>query len=125
MENKALEMMDQIELANTSITAINSKLKILEVEWQGQQQQLSADLEQLKTVLSNLQDKRQLLTADIDPQTIEVYQALKKQKGIAVARVEQGICRGCRISLPVAELQRARSGSLVRCSSCGRILFLA
>ena len=50
---------------------------------------------------------------------------LKKQKGTAVAKVEQGVCCGCRISLPSTELQRARSDSLVRCSSCGRILFLA
>ena len=40
------------------------------------------------------------------------------------ARVEQGICRGCRISLPTTDLQQARSGKLVQCSSCGRILFL-
>ncbi|MBA7680398.1 hypothetical protein ES703_88713 [subsurface metagenome] len=123
LEDKALEIMDQVELATKNIAAIDSELKILEVEWQSQQQQLSADLEQVKTILSNLQDKRQLLTAEIDPQTIEVYQELKNQKGIAVAKVEQGICRGCRISLPITELQQARSGSLVRCSSCGRILF--
>ncbi|MEE8619379.1 MAG: C4-type zinc ribbon domain-containing protein [Dehalococcoidales bacterium] len=35
------------------------------------------------------------------------------------------MCRGCRISLSAAELQQARSGSLVQCSNCGRILFLA
>ena len=125
LEDKALEIMDQTELATRSLAGTDSELKIVEAEWQSQQQQLSANLEQLKTILSNLKDKRQLVTAEIDPQAIEVYQELKKQKGIAVARVEQGICRGCRISLPVSELQQARSGSLVRCSSCGRILFLA
>ncbi len=125
LEDKALEIMDQVELTTKSAATINSELKILEAEWQTQQQQLSANLEQLKTILSNLKDKRQLVTAEIDPQTIEVYQELKKQKRLAVAKVEQGICRGCRISLPITELQQARSGSLVRCSSCGRILFLA
>ena len=125
LEDKTLEIMGQIELATRSIVAIDSELKIVETEWQSQQQQLSANLEQLKTILSTLKDKRQLVTAGIDPQAIEVYQGLKKQKKLAVAKVEQGICRGCRISLPTAELQQARSGSLVRCSSCGRILFLA
>ena len=123
LEDKALEIMDQVELATKSIDAIDSELKILEVEWQSQQQQLSANLEQLKTILSNLKDKRQLVTAEIDSQAVKVYHELKKQKGTAVAKVEQGICRGCRISLPITELQQARSGSLVRCSSCGRILF--
>ncbi len=125
LEDKALEIMDQVELTTKSVATLNSELKALEAEWQSQQQQLSANLEQLKTILSNLKQKRHLLAAEIDPQTIEVYQALKKQKGTAVAKVEQGICRGCRILLPITELQRTRSGSLVRCGSCGRILFLA
>ncbi len=125
LEDKALEIMDQVELTTKSVATLNGELKALETEWQSQQQQLSANLEQLKTILSNLNHKRQLLTAEIDPQAVEVYHELKKQKGTAVAKVEQGICRGCRISLPITELQRSRSGSLVRCSSCGRILFLA
>ncbi len=125
LEDKTLEIMDQVESATKSVTTIDSELKVLEAEWQSQQQQLSTDLEQLKTVLSNLQNKRQLRATDIDSQVVEVYSKLKKQKGTAVAKVEQGICHGCRISLPVNELQQIRSGSLVRCSSCGRILFLA
>lgn len=124
LEDRALEVMDQVELTTVNVATQNSELKVLEVEWHHQQQQLSANLEQLKTVLSDLENRRQLVIADIDPQTVRVYQELKKQKGTAVARVEQGICRGCRISLPITELQRTRSGSLVRCSSCGRILFL-
>lgn len=125
LEDKALEIMDQIEVANKSVATIGNELKTRESEWQSQQQQLAASLGQLKTTLANLKDKRRLLAAEIDPQATEVYQELKKQKGIAVAKVEQGICRGCRISLPVSELQSSRSGRLVRCSSCGRILFLA
>jgi len=123
LEDKALEVMDQIEVATRSISAIESELKTLETEWQDQQQGLSAQLEQLKITITNLEDKRQLLAATIDPQATGIYHELKKQKGTAVAEVEQGICRGCRISLPVTELQRIRSDSLVRCSSCGRILF--
>jgi len=125
LEDKALELMDQVELTETSIASLSSQLKRLEAEWQRQQQQLSSRLEQLKTILSDLKHKRQLLLAKTDPQAVEFYHELKTQKGTAVAKVEQGICRGCRISLPTTELQQARSGNLVQCSSCGRILFLA
>jgi len=125
LEDKTLETMEQVELVTASVASLNGELKTLEAEWQSQQQQLSADMEQLKTILASLKHKRQLLAAGIDPQAIEVYHKLKKQRGTAVAKVEQGMCRGCRISLPITELQQARSGNLVRCSSCGRILFLA
>ena len=125
LEDEALDIMEQVELATASVATISSQLKTVEAEWQSQQQQLSADMEQLKAVLSNLKHKRQTLSAEIDPGAVELYHELKEKKGTAVAKVEQGICRGCRISLSATELQRARSGSLMQCSSCGRILFLA
>lgn len=125
LEDKILEIMDRFELATASVATISDELKRLEAEWHSQQQQLSTEIEQLKTTLSNIEQERQLLSAEIDSQVIELYHELRKQKGTAVARVEQGICRGCRISLPTTDLQRVRSGSLVQCSSCGRILFLA
>ena len=125
LEDKALEMMDQVELSTAGVAALSNELETLETEWRSQQQQVSTDIEQLKTTLSDLKHGRQLLSAGIDPRAVELYQELKKQKGQAVAKVERGICYGCRISLPTTELQRARSDRLVQCSSCGRILFLA
>lgn len=125
LEDKALEIMDQLEQATASADNISNELKTMEADWRSQQQQLSSEMEQLKTIISSIEHKRQLLAAEIDPQAIEVYDEVKKQKGTAVAKVEQGICRDYHISLPITELQRTRSGNLVRCSSCGRILFLA
>ena len=124
LETSALETMDQVEMVEASVAAAGGESKKLEAEWHNQQQQLSADIEKLKGKLSDIRHKRQLLSVGIDPQAIEVYDRLKKQKGQAVAKVEQGICRGCRISLPFSELQQARSGDLMQCGSCERILFL-
>jgi len=125
LEDKALEVMEQVELTEASVATISNDSKRLEAEWQSQQQQLSNNMEELKTTLSDLKHKRQSLSTGIDPEAIEHYDKLKKQKGTAVAKVEQGICRGCRISLSAAELQQARSANSVQCSNCGRILFLA
>jgi len=125
LEDKALEIMTQVELTTVTVATLGSELKTLEAEWHSQQQQLSTEMKQLKTILLELKHKQQLLSAKIAPQAVEFYHELKKQRGTAVAKVEQGICRGCRISLSTAELQKARTGSLVQCSSCGRILFLA
>ena len=125
LEDKALEVMEQAELTEASSATKSGGLEKLEAEWQSQQQRLSTEIEQLKTALLELQRKRQLLANSIDPQAVEFYQALRRQKRIAVAKVEQGVCRGCGISVSTTELQQARGGSLVSCSSCGRILFVA
>jgi len=124
LENKALEIMDQVELAEASVAATSNEFKKLEDEWHSQQQQLSADIELLKSKLSDLKHTRELLLDGIDSHAVESYEKIRKQKGQAVANVEQGICRGCRISLSSSALQQVRSGNLVQCGSCGRILFL-
>ena len=125
LEDKALEIMDKVELTEANVAVIGNELKTVEAEWHRQQQQLSAEMEDLKNRLSDLGQKRQSLLAEIDPQAVELYHKLRRQKGRAVAKVEQGICGSCRISLPITDLQRTRSGNLVQCSSCGRILFQA
>ena len=125
LEDKALETMEQVEITTESVATINQELKLLEAEWQKQQKQLSAKMEQLETEVAELKDKLRMISDRIDPQTIDFYRDLKNRKGFAVAKVEQGVCSGCRITLAVTELQKVRSSSQVLCSSCGRILFLA
>jgi predicted nucleic acid-binding Zn-ribbon protein len=125
LEEKALEIIDQVEQSEARVAKINSELDKLTADWRRQQKQLSDEMERLKATLADLKAKRQRLAGEIDTTAFEFYETLKKGKGVAVVRVEQGICRGCRISLPTTDLQQARSGKLVQCSSCGRILFLA
>lgn len=124
LEEQALEIIDRVEQSEARVAKINGELEKLTADWQRQQKQLSDEMERLKATLADLKTKRQRLAGEIDSSAFEFYQTLRKGKGIAVARVEQGICRGCRISLPTTDLQQARSGNLVQCSSCGRILFL-
>ncbi|MEE8194779.1 MAG: C4-type zinc ribbon domain-containing protein [Dehalococcoidales bacterium] len=124
LEEKALEIMERVELATAELARAGSELEALENVWRGEQQKLSVEIERLKDTLSELKRRRQLMLAGISAEAVDFYNRLKVQKGWAMARVEQGTCGGCRISLSTAELQRARGDRLVECSSCGRILFL-
>ena len=125
LEDKSLGLMDDLELTTKAIASSKNELAKLEIEWQAQQKQLMVELLQLKASQTVLESNRQQITALLDGDTLFTYQELRKRKGLAVAKVEQGICQGCRITLPNTDLQRAKSGGMVRCSSCGRIIFLA
>jgi predicted nucleic acid-binding Zn-ribbon protein len=125
LEEKALGVIDQVEQAEASVAQTNSELETLTADWQRQQKQLAEEKASLQALLADLKQKWQQLSEQIEPETVEFYRQLRKGKGMAVAKVEQGICRGCRISLPTTDLQRVRGNNLVQCSSCGRILFLA
>ena len=124
LEDKVLILMEQTESSRASVSELTSRLKNVETEWQSKQDELKRTIEADTLLLAGLVRKRQELEKIIDESVMQLYQTLRERRGTAVAKVEQGICRGCRVSLPAREVQNARSGQLVQCSNCGRVLFL-
>jgi predicted nucleic acid-binding Zn-ribbon protein len=125
IETKALSIIDLVESAEKSVAAVSSEYKILGEEWNRHQKQLAGEIEQLQANLAELKPEREQVAGQIDAPVIALYTKLRQQKKQAVARVDQGICRACHISLSASALQRARSGQPVQCSSCGRILYIS
>jgi len=123
-EDALLDLMAEIESVQDRIKISKERLGKLEEEWQREQKDLSQKQAKVKSRLSDLSRKRQALAADIAKQTLELYEGIRLRKGQAVVKIEQGRCQGCRLNLAVNELQRARAGDLIQCSSCGRILCL-
>ena len=124
LEEKALKIMEQVEAAINELVGLRRQLDEVEKSWHQEQQQLAAAIKELKISLSKLAKERQQALIDINAETADCYKRLRQKKGQAVARVEQGICRGCGISLSTAELQRVKGDRLIMCNSCGRILFI-
>ena len=124
LETKDLEIMEQLETVEAGVATLNHELKEIDTEWQREQEGFRKEKAALEGNLDDLKQKRQALAAEVDAKVLTLYDQLRKNKGLAVARVEQGICRGCRISLPSSELQQARGSALVQCGSCSRILYL-
>ena len=125
LETKELEIIDRVEAAEKTVAAATADYQSLETEWQQTQKQLEADIVLLKKILADLTEKRSSLAAQIEPTTLSLYDKIRQQKKQAVAKVEQGICRACRISISASNLQKARGGQPVLCGSCGRILFIS
>jgi len=124
-ETKALEIIDKLEEQEKGVAAQSGEYQKLEEEWLSLQNQLTDEIAKLNKSLSELKQERQQLTALIDATALNLYEKIRQQKKQAVAKVEQGICRVCRISLSASALQKARSGQPVQCGSCGRILFIS
>ncbi len=124
-EDKTLALIDQVEQAEAEVKLLAVKLSDLKAEWRRQQNRLNSEIKQLEATIAGLERERQQILPYIDPGTLDLYKRLRTYKGQAVAKIEQGVCSGCRVALPTTDLQRARGDSLVQCSSCGRILFMA
>jgi len=127
LEDKVLDIMAQVEAIQQGLTLKSGDLERLERDWREEQAALVREKAELSAALVTLNQRRKHLISRIDAASLELYQALKdKRQRRAVAKVERGMCQGCRIVLPMSELQRARMGQeLVQCSSCERILYLS
>ena len=126
-EDKVLDIMTEMDAAQANLAMISQKVKSLKKSWKEEQAELSREQDRLSTNLANLEQKRKDLGSRIDEASLRLYEELRtKKQGRAVAKVEQGMCQGCRIVLPVRELQRARaSQELVQCGNCERILYVS
>ena len=124
-EERLLDVMSQVEMIQQRVSRKKEELKLLEEDFLKQQQRLTGEKAELTRSRQEMEERRRRVAAGIDPQSLELYHELRTGRGMAVARVEEGKCQGCRLTLPTSELRRARGGELVKRSSCGRILYLA
>ncbi len=125
-EDLALADMDSVEALQADLRRLRQELSEAEVAWRQEQQDLTAQRETLLGEKAQLEGTRAELAGLADPAQLVVYEGLRRQKGgRAVARVEQSLCTGCRISMALQQVQRARGNpGLTFCSSCGRILYV-
>jgi hypothetical protein len=126
-EDEVLDIMTEVEAMQKNVSLKSAEVSRIDEDWRAEQAALSGEQVELGAALADLDQKRKDLISRIDAASLELYQGLRRRRqGRAVAKVEQGMCQGCRIVLPLNVLQRARIGQeLVQCSSCERILYLS
>ena len=126
-EDALLEVMLELEDAEADMREAEATLAEVEESWKAQQASLEETRAKLKEEIEGLEAKRTRQVDGMDTAALSLYQALRERRqGTAVAVVERGLCQGCRISLPMSVLQKARTGAgLVQCVSCERILLVS
>lgn len=125
-EDKLLTTMVEIDDANAELTEAQAAFADVNARWEEDQSRLRAEKTEVEPEIARLETEREETASGIDPRAMSLYKLLRARRGgTAVARVERGMCGGCRISLPSAALTKARgSGELVQCVSCERILLV-
>jgi predicted nucleic acid-binding Zn-ribbon protein len=123
-DEKLLAMLVQVDDAETELAAASETLGAIESEWRSNQDGMLEEKAAIEPEVARLQAVRAEEAAGFERTLLSLYNVLRERRGgRAVARVERGMCQGCRITLPMSVLQRARTGNgLVQCVSCERIL---
>ena len=125
-DGSLLATMVDLEETQNRLTELEESQGPAETDWEQEQYALIADSDRLRERIKELEERREDLTSAVTSRDLATYEKLRTSKtGEAVVKVERGLCRGCRMSLPTHQLQKVRMGrEAVRCGSCGRILMI-
>ena len=123
-EDQVLELMIGLDENEEALARSKEKLDEMEQTWVQTQAALSQDRTDLGSRIEQLTITRREIVSRIAAPMLSQYEYVRKShQGGAMAKVERGMCAGCRLTLPTGELQRVRAArELITCSSCGRIL---
>ncbi len=125
IETNTLGIIEKLEAAEKRVAALTGEYQKMDADWATDQAQLVKDTALLTKTLAALQESRKEAAVKIEPQSLVLYESIRRKKKPALARVEQGICKACRLSVSASALQKARGGHPVQCGACGRILFIS
>lgn len=124
-EDRLLEFMVEIEETEELRDRARSVFEQIDKERSSELDTLEARRDELTSELPGLQAHRQEMSIEYPPNIMAVYETVRRTRGgQGAALVDQrGMCEGCRLTIPNAELSRARSSEgIVQCGSCTRIL---
>lgn len=123
-EEELLNVMTQGETADRELAARRKTVANLETRWELRSAELKVEAARLQDVVALMEQKRERQKASIPPRDLAIYEDLRRRKGgMAVAKLQGGVCLGCRIQVPEGIRRRVFAPTiLAQCPSCDRIL---
>ena len=126
IEDRVLEAMQDREPLDSEVAKLQAERVTLENEAEQLRQAIAAQTQEIDADLATELEARAAAAAGVPEDLLSQYEGLRtKQGGIGAARLVNGRCTGCHLTLPATELDRIRReapDTVVLCDQCGRIL---
>lgn len=124
-EDRMLDMMETIEVAQGQVKAREAELKTEEESVKREIQGIEVRAGEVKAEVGKLRQERAGHAAEIDPDRLKHYERIfANKKDKALVSVDNGTCGGCYMKLPPYLWHEAKKQtSVVVCEYCGRLLY--
>jgi uncharacterized protein len=126
-EDRVLEQMMAIEEAERRVKRLEAELKESEQVIAAEKKQIEEQFAGKKKGWEAATAERRVVAKKIPEDLLELYERIaKKHPGTAMAQVRDGQCKACGLrALPhtIQQLESDTDEEMLRCESCGRILY--
>ncbi len=125
LEDHQLEVMMSMEEAEQKLMWANKELLETQARQIEQHANLNGEKQKLSQQIERLESERKATLSPISAADLGLYEQLRKARnGVAVVKITSRACDACGTTLTPALVQSVQStGQLVRCPTCGRILY--
>jgi predicted nucleic acid-binding Zn-ribbon protein len=126
-EDRVLEQMMAIEEAERRVKRLKAELQEFEQSIAAEKKEIAEQFAEKKKSWEAATAERRGIAKKIQDDLLELYERIaKKRPGSALAQVREGQCKACGLrALPhtIQQLESDTDEELLRCESCGRILY--
>jgi len=122
-EDKILELMVNAEAREKKVKAAEAELKEETAEIEKEKAIARERTAQDEKELAEWNGKRSALLGTVNPDLLRHFERVSKFRGSGIAEVRDQKCMGCQVMLRPQTYNDVRSGNIVMCESCQRILY--
>jgi len=122
-EDKILELMVNAEVREKEVKAAEAELKAETAEIEKEKAHARDETTKDEKELAEWNAKREAARSAVDPDLIRHYERVLKFRGSGLAEVRDHKCMGCSVMLRPQTFNEVKSGKLIYCDSCQRILY--
>ena len=125
LEDEELEVMEQLEEAQTAVTRLEAELAEITEKLAVAVDSVDVETSKIDGELAGVAEERTPALEGIPDDLLALYSRLSEKMGVGAAELRARRCGGCNLQLDPAEISRIRglaADEVVRCEECSRIL---
>jgi len=126
LENELLELFDVVDGQNRATEDQERLVADLRARLDATVRTYESERERLTGQIAGLREDRDKVQEPVDPASLRKYEHIRERcTNLAVVAIEDRMCSGCRVGLPIVQIRRVSEGSeLEQCENCFRLLWI-
>jgi len=126
IEDKILQLFDQVDKAKNDIEQENQRLKEEEGVFFQEKRKIETRMKEIDDRLAQLEAQRQQVMPEIVPKILVQYdRILANRDGLAIVSVKDNSCQGCNMLVPPQVINLIKMYErIITCEVCNRMLYI-